>query len=178
VSFWKEVIVRKRTAWERERESALDVDVEGRACVGCGFVAGVPQEREAEAERTAGGEDEVGTGEGTGEGEVHEAGDSPGKSRIRFPKWATGLRSKPDTESKDVDGENEAAVAGPNSNIDATATEPLLATPDESSTEVGGPSTSPPSYGTLDQSVESVPSVPETVVRKKDKGKKKLVDVE
>jgi len=166
-AFWKELIARKRAAWERERAGD---DVEARVCVGCGTVAGVRLEGEAEARGGPGHEEEEEVG--MGEGGVHEAVNPPEKGKTRLPKWATELRSKLGTNSKDADGENDAAIDGP------TATEPLLATPDESSAEIGGPSTSPSNYGTLDQSVESVRSVPETVVRKKDKGKKRLVDVE
>jgi hypothetical protein len=99
--------------------------------------------------------------------------DGSSKGRMRLPKWAVGLRSKMDVGGKGAESENGDVVAGP-SGGGATDIEPLLATPDESSTEVGGPPTSP-GYGTLDRSVESVP---ETVVRKKDKGKRRLVDVQ
>lgn len=82
---------------------------------------------------------------------------SPLSSKITIPKWARGAATVP--QDDDVE-------AGP------SAQEPLLATPEGSLTEVGA------GYGTLAQSVESISSVPETVVKQKDKGKKRVVEAE
>ncbi|KAF2676568.1 hypothetical protein K458DRAFT_396872 [Lentithecium fluviatile CBS 122367] len=149
VAFWKELVARKKKEWERE--------VEERACEACGFVRAQGAEQEGGME-----EDE---NEGWGPTFFDRLTDGAGK--ITLPKWATGPRAASRVhKTKDgVDIESEAAAVR----------EPLLATPDESGTEVGGPSGS---YGTLGQSVESVRSVPETIVRKKERGKKRVVDVE
>ena len=77
-----------------------------------------------------------------------------------LPKW-----SENKTRHADLEIEKE-------SEHDAAA--PLLITPDESTVDTAGPSLG--EYGTMAQSVESLRSVPETVVRKKDKGKKRVVD--
>ena len=137
-----------------------NADVEGRPCAGCGLISGAGGRREGD--------------EGGGEG----AADIPVPGMIDFPKWASELRSKLARDSKGAEADVEAAVAGPSNGVEPRATEPLLATPDESNTEIGGPSTSPHGYGTLDQSVGSADSVLESVVRQKHKGKKRLVDVE
>ncbi|PVH99920.1 hypothetical protein DM02DRAFT_412868 [Periconia macrospinosa] len=159
VAFWKEVVARKRAAWERERG---DVEA-GWVCAGCG--GGRPGEGVAD-----GDVEDVHDGNGEEEdGKVH------GFGAMRFPRWATGLGGKGIGDAK-----SEAVVGGGNEggSGEAAAAEPLLGTPDESGTEIEAPSASSVGYGTLERSVESVGSVPETVVRKKNKGKKRLVDVE
>lgn len=160
VAFWKEVVARKRAAWERERG---DVEA-GWVCAGCGGAR---------------------PGEGVAGGDVEDAHDGNGEEEdgmvngfdaMRFPpRWATGLGGKESGDAKSgavVGGGNEGGSG------EAAAAEPLLGTPDESGTEIGAPSASSVGYGAIERSVESVATVPETVVRKKDKGKKRLVDVE
>lgn len=154
IAFWKELLARKRAAWQR--------DAEARPCEGCGHVNHAATEASQSAAATAPAHGEVGLAGPSFLGHF-------GKGNITLPKWARGPNAGPyKDEERDI--ENEAA--------EATADEPLLVTPDESTAEAGGPSGSSQGYGTLDQSVESVGSVPETVVRKKDKGKKRQIEVE
>ena len=151
VAFWKELIARKQNAWRAE------VDLEARICTNC-----------------AGACEDVGRGEdarleGGAEG-VRESGPARpsflarlGKGRAVLPGWAQGGQER-------GEGEARGSVAG------VSVQEPLLDTPDES--HVGGLDFQ--GYGTLEQSVESVasaPSAPETVVKKVEKGKKRLVDI-
>ena len=84
-----------------------------------------------------------------------------------LPKWAKGTKDRCDTGA-DLKIENEA--------MDDAATEPLLVTPDESMVEAAGPSSG--QYGAMAQSAESPQSLTETIVTKKDKGKKRAVNVE
>lgn len=86
--------------------------------------------------------------------------------KVALPRWARGPNARAYKEDEERNVENQGRAE----NVE----EPLLATPDESTTELGGPS-APGGYGTLDQSVESIP---ETIVKKKDKGKKRLVEVD
>ena len=61
-----------------------------------------------------------------------------------------------------------------------TAGSPLITPASSSTTERAGEGSGTQPYNGLEQSVQSVDSVesaPETVVRKKDKGKKRVVDV-
>lgn len=146
VAFWKEMLARKKAAWRR--------DLEARPCQNCGHVDQV-------AERDAVGPLP------DAEPEVVEAGPSKpslferfGGGKVALPRWATGMGA-----GKGGVGDGEA---------DDGAQEPLLVTPDESSTEVPTES----QYGALEQSVQSVGSVPETVVKKKDKGKKRVIEVD
>lgn len=152
IAFWKELLARKRTQWQR--------DLDNTPCESCGYVSTVPNEPS-----------------------VHDAlaGEDAGPPRrpllstlgkmgnVAIPKWVQRSNTRRDGDMQEHDIEDEAAVTG--------ATEPLLATPDESTADAAGPS-SLGHYGAMAQSVESVNSVPETVVKKKDKGKKRLVDVE
>jgi hypothetical protein len=90
-----------------------------------------------------------------------------GKVGKLLPRWAQNTKDRRDGGVEAKGGENEAAGDG--------TTEPLLITPDESTIEAAGPSGQ---YGSMKQSGESPTSVPETIVTKKDKGKKRVVDVE
>ncbi|KAF2866428.1 hypothetical protein BDV95DRAFT_584701, partial [Massariosphaeria phaeospora] len=85
-----------------------------------------------------------------------------GKDKTTMPKW-----------SKDTSKGTNAARKAP---LVPHENEPLLDTPDGSTTETSGPSGT---YGTLtmEDSVASVGSVLETIVKKKEKGKKRVVDV-
>lgn len=150
IAFWKELLARKKSAWKR--------DIEARPCPNCGHV------------------DHAATSNCTEHSPPPPDAESFessllgkfGKGKITLPKWASGPDAIRYKKRSDPDLENDGA--------DATAHDPLLVTPDGSTTEIGGPSGS--GYGTLDESVESIPSVPETIVKKKDKGKKRQVEVE
>lgn len=148
VTFWKELMARKRLQWQR--------DLNQTTCENCGHLAelrdgGVvpvaPTDEEADPSRQP-----LLTG-------FRKVGNL-------LPKWAQNTKVQRDggVDAKDI--EHEAAGDG--------AAEPLLITPDESTVEAAGPS----GYGSMSQSVESSTSVPETIVRKMDKGKKRVVDAE
>lgn len=81
------------------------------------------------------------------------------RSRITIPKWVKDGSVVFNSDERDVE-------VGP------SVQQPLLVTPEESLTEVGT------GYGTLAQSVDSITSIPETVVKKKDKGKKRVIEAE
>ncbi|KAF2108376.1 hypothetical protein BDV96DRAFT_264574 [Lophiotrema nucula] len=134
------------------KKEAWRRDLEARGCERCGCGAA-----------EGGGEAEAGDARGSaGLGGVEAALLKPsflgdfGKGKVVLPKWAQGPNAR--QESGRDNDESE---------------EPLLATPDESAAE-GEPSGTS-DYGTLG---ESMSSVPETIVKKKEKGKKRLVDVE
>ncbi|KAF2650992.1 hypothetical protein K491DRAFT_720259 [Lophiostoma macrostomum CBS 122681] len=158
VAAWKEIMARKKQNWRREYER----DMTSRTCGNYGVSVGdldadVDARDEPEAPDLLGDEQET----------TAEAGPSFlerfGKGKVVLPRCARG----PDY----VDGDIEKQAA--DAKDDAIA--PLLVTPDDSSsTEVAGPS----GYGTLSQSVESLNRAAETMVKKKDKGKKRIVDVE
>ncbi|KAF2796590.1 hypothetical protein K505DRAFT_323169, partial [Melanomma pulvis-pyrius CBS 109.77] len=156
VAFWKELMARKHAAWKK--------DLEVRECDNCGHFVKAKDENVAntlpndvlDCNRVEAGPSQPSILERFGKGEV------------TMPKWAKWSNVGKFTD--DVNRDRESGVMGPSAEV------ALLATPEDSGTEVGGPSRSR-SYGTLGQSVESVESVPETVVKKKEKGKKRLVDV-
>ncbi|KAF1979699.1 hypothetical protein BU23DRAFT_594887 [Bimuria novae-zelandiae CBS 107.79] len=148
IAFWKELLARKHTQWQR--------DLNRPPCENCGhqtepLVHHAPIDEEA--------------------GPSHQPILSNfGRVRnMMLPKWA---QTSKDDQDKDVDQQEID-----NGAVGDSVAEPLLATPEESTADAGGPSSSK-EYGTMAQSVESVDSVPETIVKKKDKGKKRLVDVE
>ena len=156
IAFWKELMARKKAAWRR--------DVEASPCQNCGHVNPTSTEETTQQLVNA-------TEQNEGESSGPSIFERFGKGIVTLPKWARGPDTDQYNRTGDRDIEGEAAGA--------TAAEPLLRTPDESSTEVGGPSGSQ-GYGTLAQSVDSVSSVPEQIeqiVKKKDKGKKRVVEV-
>jgi hypothetical protein len=170
VAAWKEIMARKKQGWRREYER----DVGGRVCGNCGGVESEGERvgREGDGDAPINFMDEPEGAAFSGDrhdssGAGDEAGPSIlkrfGKGKVVLPRWARG----PEAGERDV--EHKAADTGD----DVIA--PLLVTPDDSSsTEVAGPS----GYGTLSQSVESLNRAAETMVKKKDKGKKRVVDVE
>lgn len=149
LAFWRELMARKQSQWRRGLEQT--------PCENCGHVGEsqvrgvvsvVPRDEEADPSR------------------------QPllaqfGKVGKLLPRWAQNTKDRRDGGVEAKGGENEAAGDG--------TTEPLLITPDESTIEAAGPSGQ---YGSMAQSGESSTSVPETIVTKKDKGKKRVVDVE
>ncbi|KAL1595029.1 hypothetical protein SLS60_009714 [Paraconiothyrium brasiliense] len=151
IAFWKELIARKRTQWQR--------DLNKQPCVHCGHVASKQDEAPV---NDITGEEQAGSSRRPMLSNVSKVG------KVVLPKWARAANifdRRDDTKDRDV--EHEAA------NDDVG--EPFLATPEESTEDTAGPSGT---YGTMSQSVESLRSIPETIVRQKDKGKKRLVDVE
>lgn len=152
-AFWKEIIARKRAAWE--------YDLETRPCRNCGQT------------------DEIFVGDSAApiddtppiDVEAGPSGTSLfgrfGRSKITLPKWAKASKVNASRDTQETGFSHESAGA--------TSGEALLVTPEESATEGIGPAGA---YGTMSQSVESLNSVPETIVKKKDKGKKRYVDVE
>jgi hypothetical protein len=149
-AFWKEMLARKKSQWQR--------DLDKRPCESCGYVASThdgPSTNEADTD--------------------NHAGPSSQPIRANFgrvrnlvlPKWARAASIRRHQSAYDRDIENEEGDGG--------ASEPLLVTPEESARDTGQPSET---YGSTAQSLESLSSVPETIVRKKDKGKKIAVDVE
>lgn len=156
IAFWKELMARKHSSWQRR--------LEAHPCDNCGHVNLAPHEPYTAPSATR---DTVGPNEGEpGPSCLSNLG-GIGKNKIILPKWARG----PNAVQYANDEERTIGVDG----VDRRDDEPLLVTPDESTVEVGGPSGSGQGYGTLDQSVERIP---ETVVKKKEKGKKRVVEVE
>ncbi|KAK7184581.1 hypothetical protein DPSP01_009018 [Paraphaeosphaeria sporulosa] len=159
VAFWKELLARKKSQWQR--------DLDTRPCGHCGHVTSIQDEAShSEAVITALNE-QAGPSSEPGPS-THPTHTNFGRIRkLVLPKWArpASVRRHDSTDDRDV--EKEAAGDG--------AGEPLLVTPDESTEFAGQPSGT---YGSMSQSVESLSSVPETIVKKKDKGKKRMVDVD
>ncbi|KAF2195151.1 hypothetical protein K469DRAFT_698714 [Zopfia rhizophila CBS 207.26] len=157
VAFWKELMARKRKQWRRDLEVT---------CENCGHVNETVEGPSASTATSIPAPAGAIAGP-SGQTKTSIFGKF-GSGKVALPIWAHGQNvGKYTDEERDV--ENDAG--------EGVNEEPLLVTPDESTTEVGGPSGSQV-YGTLDQSVQSVDSVPETVVKKKGKGKKRLVEVE
>lgn len=145
VAFWKVLMVRKKRVWLR--------NLEPKPCGNCGHLNNVAQEPSTTASATD-----------ASTRHTHTENDPPSSNILEsFEKVKAALPKWPKTSvGGERDVENDAAEAAA----------PLLVTPDESTTEVGGPSSG---YGTLDQSVGSIP---ETLVKKKSKGKKRMVEVD
>ncbi|KAJ4303631.1 hypothetical protein N0V90_002532 [Kalmusia sp. IMI 367209] len=150
IAFWKELMARKKAAWQRE----LDL----KPCENCGHVT-VPTHIERSTV-------DISNNEESGPSRPSFLPDF-GKRKIVLPKWAQRPKAGQYSDENDKDVNTE--------NVGENTSEPLLVTPEESTTDAGGPSSK--GYGTMAQSVESLSSIPETVVRKKDKGKKRLVEV-
>jgi hypothetical protein len=152
-AFWKELLARKKSQWQR--------DLDKKPCESCGYIGsayGEPSINEADIS-----------------GIDDHAGPSSQPIRANFgrvrdmvlPRWARAASTRHHNNANDGDIENEA--------VDGGAGKSLLVTPEESTKDavqtLG-------TYGSITQSSGSLNSVPETIVRKKDKGKKKLVDME
>ncbi|ORY01055.1 hypothetical protein BCR34DRAFT_101316 [Clohesyomyces aquaticus] len=163
VAFWKELMARKKEQWRQE------VNVEGIPCGDCGGVVRMVGERDGELDVEA-------------EAPIRTPLLSRlGGGKITLPKWARGPKAARYTdidEDDDRDVENEAGMES--AERDLREDERLLDTPDESTsgTAIGAGGPSSLGYGTMGQSVDSVSSVSETVVKKVDKGKKRVVAVE
>ncbi|KAF2005807.1 hypothetical protein P154DRAFT_570539 [Amniculicola lignicola CBS 123094] len=141
---WKEIIAKKQQSWLRKHNQ--------EPCDSCGHVKAI-------------------AGDG---GQTNGTHNGPslfghiGHGKITMPRWARG----PNATVESDDEETNVGHTRRRGQLHEQAS--LLVTPDESATEIGGPST----YGTLDKSTDSIGSIPETVVKKKDKGKKRMVEVD
>ncbi|KAF2739582.1 hypothetical protein EJ04DRAFT_335520 [Polyplosphaeria fusca] len=154
IAFWKELIARKQEGWLRR----LSLSLAARPCDECGHVNTITEE---DLDNTV-----------KRHGKQTNARVDPSLSKTILAKWARSLDAQKladDVERSLANATRAVSEAEDDANEAAT---PLLVTPEESGTEVGESSKG---YGTLS---ESVSSVPETVVRKKDKGKKRLVEVD
>ncbi|KAF2269115.1 hypothetical protein CC78DRAFT_564868 [Lojkania enalia] len=141
VSVLHAVVWWKEVMARKKQAWRKEVEVgEGTPCERCGYIC-EGMEQDGEEDKSSGG---------------HEGAsvlESLTKGKVILPKWAR------DPDVRDMESETGKG------NVES-----LLVTPEESCTEIGGPS----GYGTLEK---SVCSVPETVVKKKEKGKKRLVEV-
>lgn len=155
IAFWKEVIARKQQAWQKQYE------ITRGPCENCGHTRPVIDVPEGSPMSNHGEADQSGSATAT----AQKLGKGKGKQTVILPKWARG----PDA-GRYADDHNVVEHAGAKTVVE----EPLLVTPEDSTADIAGPS----DYGTMGQSVDSISSVPETVVKKKDKGKKRLVEVD
>jgi hypothetical protein len=154
IAFWKELMARKQQAWRN--------DVEAEPCAACGHTNKIHDAEHVQCTTSNVAREAA--------GDLPKPSNLPRSSKITLPEWARSPHAKRYSDNDQVDA--------PHSTAEEANEQSLLVTPDESTTEVAGPSNSNHGYGTLAQSVESISSVPETIVKKKDKGKKRLVEVD
>jgi hypothetical protein len=142
VAFWKELMARKKRSWQRSLDAT--------PCSNCGHLNNPASDPNAPATTANVPCEHTDIERGQSSTSLLESFE---QVKATLPKWAKASMGG----ERDIENDAEA---------------PLLITPDESTTEVGGPSSG---YGTLDQSVGSIP---ETIVKKKGKGKKRMVEVD